>query len=332
MKCLACSFENLPGLERCARCGSALTFDNIAVEPPRASHFRFHTRVARVRNNTLTALPNISRVAALLRKVQPEPIAWKAVWLSIIPGLGHFALRAYPLAAILLGSWLLLLLLSLLTLGLGASWYLFNLAIAIHAGAVLSLFAANLCWERLPIRMLSAILVYLLAYYALYAPVVRFASQFLALVPLQRVPGGALIRNGDVVVAQGPWTRAGEFARGELVLYQLPAIQDGNYYLPEGLNIDRIVAIGGDQIGLRRGVLTVNGHEPPKERAPIGRVDERVDAEWEIGPAEYLIVPSTLNWTPLARFHRRICVINADEIVGRVFWRLRPWSRMGRLE
>jgi signal peptidase I len=107
------------------------------------------------------------------------------------------------------------------------------------------------------------------------------------------IPGGAMsptIRDGDYVMAA---RRGVRIQRNTVITY---AMQEG------GEAVSRIVAVGGDTVSMRDGVLTVNGTAEPG-RVPVpGTYDASLDADWQrahlVGDtAGY--APTLLTWGPL---------------------------------
>jgi signal peptidase I len=346
MQCVACGFENLPGLERCARCGSPLDLDAIAVEPPRASTLRLGTRAARVRNtvgrHVRTSLPSLAPVGRWLRYRMPADISMRGLCWSLLPGGGPLATGRPRLGWVLIAAWCVCLLAALLMVGTATGWFLLGLAVSVHAAGVFAVMATNLVFERLWIRAVFGLVAYTVLFLFLYRPVAQLGMQFVIVVPVTAVGAPGVLADGDALLATGPWLERGNYARGDIVLYEIPEISGDGYQVPAGRSVDRIVGLPGDQVEIVGGKLLINGQPPAAGMMPLGPVPRSADVDWTLGPYEYAVLPSQVE------FHmpgdpREAQVIarsvlseasrmSSTEIVGRVWWRWRPFDRFGALE
>ena len=90
------------------------------------------------------------------------PVDWRAVAWTLVPGLGHLRLREQVLGYALLATWAGLLLLALLNFPSPLSAWLGSFAICVHAAAFVSMFAANLSFEWLIVRVVFGVVVLIL--------------------------------------------------------------------------------------------------------------------------------------------------------------------------
>lgn len=173
---------------------------------------------------------------------------------------------------------------------------------------------------------------------------VYVALVLLAVFVVQPLARGALLTRWRSFVQQSPpmspAVQAGDYlmvarrgipiARGTVVTY---AVQGG------GEAVSRIVAVGGDTVSMRGGVLTVNGVREPG-RAPVpGSYDVSLDADWQsahlVGDAAGY-APTLLTWGPVvvppghvflvgdnrarSMDSRHLGFIPTREVTGRVVW------------
>ncbi len=338
MQCANCGFENLPGLAACARCMSTLCLDAFAVEPPRAGRGRLRTRGARWFHRWVGGMPDFRAWWRQLRIVIPEPLDWRALAWSFIPGLGHLKTRR-TLGQLLLPAWLLLFACTLLTLGSTLSWWFLTAMIAVHALAVTTLFASNLAYERTVVRAVFGLLLFFSLQFLVYQPSVWFCSRFVVAVPIQMARGGEVVQAGDGLLCEGAWLRPEQFARGDIVLYSIDDMYADGFIIRSGSNVDRVIGIPGDHVRRAEGVLTVNGEPVPPKMLPIGDLPALGPLDLPLGPGQYAIFTTVGRMTFFGPARpqlppyvaRHLTVVNDDHIVGRVLYRIRPWSRIGRI-
>jgi len=342
MQCWNCEFENIPGLRMCARCGGMLNLEGVSVEPPRASRLRAATRLARVGHRVRVCVPDVSRLVGGLTFLLPEPVSWSALAWSFIPGLGHLKADRAQLGWCILVAWLLLLLLTLLSLGTSWAWLFRTGMIATHVVALVSLFAASLAYERLYVRAAFGLVLFLGLGWFLYQPVEWLCARFYVALPLPAVLEGDVIASGDGLIYEGPWLRPSAFARGDLVLYRIEASQQNNLIIRAGLGIDRVVGVPGDHVQVRDGVLLVNGNAPQAGQGPLGPVAPLGNFDLHVATGRYVIFPTRLALNlpgdPVrdARVRQSLVVplslVPHENVVGRVVFRVRPLSRFGCVE
>jgi len=339
MQCVNCSFENLPGAPSCARCGSMLQLSEMCVEPPRASKGRVATRVRQVWYPLRDGLGRVRVSRRKLTLLLPEPVSRSALVWSIIPGLGQLKTSRRGLGWCLLCTWLILLLLTLVSLGTGWHFFFRNLVVMTHAVAIVSLFAASLSYYGLIVRALFGLLVFVGLSLLLYRPVGWACSRAYVLLPVPRIGANDVVSPGDVLLYQGPWARPESFRRGDLVTYRIDHQQTSGYYIRAGFGLDRVVAVAGDHVQLAEGRLYVNGACPLEGEGPLAALPPLDELELDVGPGDCLILPTCLDVTLFAghagnqRVHqqliRSVSVVAEDDILGFVVFRLRPLKRFG---
>ena len=344
MECPNCSFQNMPGLKRCGRCASVLDLSDAEWRPPRSRHSTGARAVATIVRRDLFATRadlarSGARLGAALAEVRATPAIWTAVALSIIPGLGHAWLGQRWLGLAITGAWVAILVGMLLQFGTGVAWVFYFLAVGLHTAALSLLFAAAIPDVSLIRRAVIGVAIWAALQIALYVPGGWLATRYATLTRIEGMMPNPTIANGDLVVTAGAWLGNGRFERGDLVLYDVNPISGHGYELQAGQAIDRIIAVEGDFVAVKDGVLTVNGKPLAEADGPISRLvfvpeDFRTLVERDC----VLILPSTIRlpnqrgdhaWQ--AAFRRLLAgaaVVRTERIVGKVTWRIRPWGRI----
>ncbi len=342
MQCWNCDFENFPGAQACARCASSLELGHVDVTPPRAARLHTATKLTRVGNRLRAKLPDLAALWRRTRILTPEPVDWRALAWSLIPGLGHIKTRRLRLGMILLPAWIVMFVITLATVGLSWNSYPLTGMVAIHAVAFLSLFAANIAYEGILMRSLFGLVVFVGVRLLLYNPVISLGAQFLTVVHVDTTRHGAVVAADDALLCEGAWMRPATFRRGDIVLYRIEDFQEAGFIVRRGMGVNRIVGVPGDHVKLSDGALLVNGVPPEEDEMPFGGRVPPNDLNLQLGPRSYVVFTtfSRLNAfrgargrnRPPASLFRHLSVVRQDNIVGRVVVRLRPFSRFGRLD
>ena len=97
--------------------------------------------------------------------------------------------------------------------------------------------------------------------------------------------------------------------RGDVVLVRAPA-------LPTGVALKRIVGLPGERVAIRAGRLVVNRREQAEPY--VARATPATDAEWSLGPDEYVLLGDN---RPESRDSRHRGPIVRAALLGRVFHR-----------
>ncbi len=332
MQCPNCEFENMPGRRTCARCDSLLEIGDISVEPMRASSLRIMSRVHRLSYAVSAAAAGLSRVRHWLAPLSPvSPLPWRAWKGALVPGVPHLRTGRRGVGWAFLMGWILLLAVGLLNYPYAAAAWWFMMAVAIHAGSIIA--AVVPAGDRFR-RMVTAATVFGGLYMFAYAPIGWIARGVVTpfAVPANFRPG-PVIAALDALLVDGRWRRPSQFNRDELVLYRLNGRKLSYYVIQAGYGLDRIVGVPGDRIEVVKGELRVNGAVPTDVLGPLGGTIGLPDLLLDLGSEEYAIFPTRLRLMegdalgpiPLSD----LSVVAADDIVGVVRWRLRPWSRFG---
>lgn len=277
------------------------------------------------------------------RPVTYHPIKGRTILRSIIPGLAHLRNGHKLAGGALLGTWLAALLTSLLTIGGGFSQFCFTFACVVHSFAIIAILGENLGYERLPIRILAGLAVFSGVWWLAYRPVTWVATQLYQPLLIEGLTPTPVLTNGDVILYEGPWRRSGSFKRGDIVVYKVNAQAAGRgtyqFATLDGLGIDRIIGLPGERIQIESDRCLVNGAQVDQAVAPLARFPRlwTDGLDVELASGEYLIIPSTLNIptaiggqaTPM---FSQLARVAASNVMGRVVFRPRPFSKFGSLE
>ena len=346
MECPNCSFQNMPGLKRCGRCSSLLDLSNVDFVPPRSARSKQSRAISTAIGRELLATGrDVDRVGRGLRRalagLGATPPDWTSVGLSILPGLGQWHLGQRAIGIALLATWLLLLLGIGLTVASTTAWLLLLLAIGLHTFALSLLFARSLHEVGVLRRMGVGLLLWAAVNAVVYLPAYWLTSRCATFVLVQGVNANPLIENGDVLLVPGPWVRSERWRVGDLVLFDVAPESGSGFRIAGGQTVDRIIALAGDVVELKDGTIRVNGVALPKERGPInGTALLPATLRVQVRPDCVLLVPSTLQVRGNAAQFRggagllvgNAIMVNVDRVHGRVVWRVRPWTRFGRID
>ncbi len=337
MECRNCTFQNTPGLALCVRCQSRLDLSGVDYLPPRAhGGAAWRGLKRRLRTWANRADEQIDRAAKRVRAACHPDVDWGALAWSIIPGLGHLRLGQRVTGLSFLVLWCLLLLIALGNVGTTLGWLLGAAALGLHCTVVALLLGRPLAEQPIIRRVQVGFLTYLVLVGCVYGPLLLASRQIIRLVPLQGIRANGLLANGDVIVCTGDWTRPRAFKLGELVVYHLRRMNRGNVLVAEGLGVDRIVGLPGEVISWDGTDLHITGGQQQRSM-PVGALSDVPPFSLAIGPHQYAIIPTVLNWHVQGNravvggmFAAATCV-EEDDIAGRAWWRLRPWGRFGPL-
>jgi hypothetical protein len=326
----------------CVRCQSRLDFSDVDFLPPRA---RGVTAVRRVRWRFRSLLSRVaaqwSAMAARARAALHPDVNWSVLFWSILPGLGHVRRGRTRTGFAFLAIWSLLLVLAAANTGSSAAWLYAGAAVGFHCFVLSLLLAKALSEQPLGRRLQIGLVIYLVLVAFLYGPALLLSRQLFRLLPLNGVRHTEVIANGDVILYSGRWTTPNDFSPGDLVVYRIPAQGSGGVRIEGGWGLDRIVGLPGDRVSSDGSELRVNGMVQPPERSPVGGLSAMPAFELIVDRGEYAILPSTLNWRAQGAGHavremtdRMIVAVSRvrqEDLVGKAWWRLRPWDRFGPL-
>ncbi len=300
MKCPACAYFNLPGIEACGRCGRALVAadEKMAtwsdVSPPRArnrtARQKFDSQISPVSRLALSTAERAARaapgrVAALANaRIDAERSAvWNlrlaAAWwlmpvLSLVPGLGQLFQRRFAIAAILAA-----------TFGFSLFfWFLTIKSVASHTSllivpllCVYSIYdAADRSFppaEIGPARFFRSLRLLMIGFFltsmTIFAGLSALQARFSLMIAQSvrgQVSGSPVIESSDGLAFER--LEIGRpLKRGDIVL--MGSSESIDYYeTSAGPNISRVVALAGARVQTRDGQVLVNGRAIPRDWLP----------------------------------------------------------------
>ncbi|MBY0262028.1 MAG: S26 family signal peptidase [Phycisphaerales bacterium] len=339
MECPSCTFQNMPGLTSCVRCGTLMDLSGVDVMPVRASSGRAGRRAQAAARSVRQSATDAAH--ALERRV-PLGLTFGDVSAAqllhcLVPGLPQIRSEFPPLRLLgwaVLGLWLSFLALAGLFVGTTFSTLLCFGLLSIHGFSISLLFTRSLQNVSIGLRFAFGIGVYILLF-AVYGPALAGVRSVAVVVPVNNLRVEGAIHNDDILLRTGRWTRPKAFARGDLVVAQIGWRNDGGLIIRGGLNIDRIIGVPGDVVQARDGALVVNDEVAPPDRQPLAGASWLGSGAITVPDSTYLIMPSTLALAPIVNrpdLNGAISLYREDDILGRVILRVRPWSRFGRID
>jgi hypothetical protein len=277
MECPSCTFQNMPGSGRCARCGAMLSFgaQAIDVHPPRAS------ALGKSLQNWTWPVKRIvhligRRTAASFQSLAVDQMAthydWGSIWRAIVPGWPHWHQGRKTEARWYLALYLIFGIPGLMGLASTFGALLAGMAFAVHAVSTATTFVPRFGGpqQRFAFTAVCAIAIAGL----IYRPLGRAFS--MVTTPLQVGYATADLDRGNVV-----WTSpAAQVHSGDLALYDLPPVNaSGMIFLHrarvvnQGLRISRVIATENQKAvykdnGWQVGGRTVEGAGPSSVQTP----------------------------------------------------------------
>lgn len=347
MQCPSCGFQNLPGLQQCARCTSPLSFEGVDVTPYRASDRFARWRRLRLRWQRRTLfterLSNLwdrvtfrdywTRARSPEEVPPPERLFW--VGASIVPGLGQILSKRRRRGWCILGGYVLALAASVLFMS--SAWMFFTaILLSIHTYAVTDCIFHRAGYVRRMTAVAASLVVFAVLALGPYHGATWLLGGFAQVEQLTTDTRGTLLEEGDVLLLNGRWNQP-RYGPGDIVSYlineQGHAHGGDGWYIVGGVLIDRIIAGPGDRVVCKDRQLTVNGKPPGKGRDVLAHVGLPRDVDILVPKDTFFIYPSLVNvrnprnqQEPEMRL--RISLVPAERIRGKVRMIISPISRI----
>ncbi len=336
MQCERCSFENLPGLDRCARCQAVLVVrEPVDVIPPRAGRTKIVRPILYWLVARLAPGINTQRWEHAFRGAVLGLGGFLAAVVSVVPGLGHLLLRSLHKIYIFLIAWAGLLGIGLLFYATGFGGICIGLAVAVHARSVVD----ALLGKKKPAQVVQRVVLVMATFVALFLGVYwnvrRFAGRYVQGVFTLSPYEPDRIRVGDYVLAYVRAYRERDPARGELVLYETPAGGVGEVRLVAGRAVGYVVGLPGESVTVRDDRFYVDGEALSGVRYEVPSWLRGGRLESHLSPNEYFALPSDVAFlyrgrraSPPPELISLLCKPTRSAIVGRVFMVYNPiWRR-----
>jgi hypothetical protein len=344
MQCPSCGFQNLPGLERCARCLSQLVLDHIDVHPYRASDRWARWRAWRTQGPArwLEPLRWLLRRLGGLVTVQRGPVPDMArrlpsALLSVVPGLGLAACGRWRLGCILLGICLAALLGFVVFMGSWIGVLFMGLVFGVHSYAIQRCLIQRGDYVPRGMAISIGLLIFLLLYLAVYPAAGWVVNGVVRFEPLVGDLREGRLRQGDVLMVRGRWLRPPRYQPGDLVSYRIPEMRGQGWITREGASIDRVLGAPGDHVVIRNGGLIVNGKPMLGGVRPVGGLPLPDNYEATVPADAYFILPSLPalgghygQGAPVSAMIRAVSIVPYRDIRGRVIMIVGPPWRIGR--
>jgi len=344
MQCPNCGFENMPGSEGCARCGTSLKIATMTldVHPPRAASAGGILRriwTARIYFVNLgRAIENIQAAWADKgeRRFDENNSAWPLLWRTVVPGWpqryrgqwwqSHVIF--WPFVACLVGGFT----------NWGAEqggWFL-GVAFFIQQLALIDIFREHMPGADFATRVTRtfagmaaiALAVWVLPFFVL----IHIAD------PYHFTNSSGPFSSGDVILVNH-WMPA---SPGRVVMADMPGFQvehgalvmhghrERVRFQGGGVQVDRVMGAAGDIIEWKNGALWRNGVATSwKPMNPLSMPDQ---ATVQVDIGNVAIFPTAT--LPPEFLHREvdlseIAQVPRGNVIGVVWFRWRPLSRMG---
>jgi signal peptidase I len=348
MQCASCGFENMPGSEACARCASSLSIATAVmdVHPPRAGKLSKKIRRVMPKRALYAVREELVTTRAATRALQQrvwggltwgEKPPWAVRWRSVVPGWSHFYAGYRVRGHAYLWCFLACLVPGLLMMGTTAGSFLLGLAFSVHASAVVDVFNFYLPKGSFGQLMLRSLWVTALVAAVVYAPIWWLGSWVISLRTLQTTMGPFV--EGDVVI-MNQWVHSKDWPHvGQVVLYRIPQNQEETQHganghgrrivIYDGERIDRVIALGGDEVVIDNGILKVNGE--PARYWPLNPNLLPRKFKVRVPHDSVLIFPSTTpNLEPNSSewLWRVLSCVPKSQVEATVYMRWQPMSRM----
>lgn len=135
-----------------------------------------------------------------------------------------------------------------------------------------------------------------------------------------------LRENDYILLSRQAYGLFGEPQRGDIVVFESDLkMQDGS----NKLLVKRIIAIPGDTISIEDGWVIVNGQQIKEDYTKDGYTVSEME---EISiPDGYLFAMGDNRQNSMDSRDSRVGLISLDTVVGKAFFRLYPFSKMGGL-
>jgi hypothetical protein len=334
MRCQRCEFENMPGLEKCMRCGSVLaaSAEPIDIHPPRMSNWKKPIRGLFRRLRKLKPVSTRSAGDSHVR-LFPEWIDISlqstlfGVVLSLIPGLAHAAQRRFHSIRWWVVAWLMLLLTGLFLYGSSLGLIILGLAIGIHVWiAVHSALLAD--YHQFNHRFVGYLII-LFLYFVLY--------QALGRVIFFNLRGGysvvdvayAQVQHGDFLLGRVSQTDPEDITRGSFVLVQLENVGNHGFAGRTNTAYAQVIALGGDTVAIVNDQFVVNDQQLDAEQYPLPTWLKRQKFSTVVPQDSYFISAQYRGTGYTESQAIEVCVVSQGQIVAKAFLRWMPLRRRG---
>jgi hypothetical protein len=334
MRCQRCEFENMPGLEKCMRCGSVLSDSSepVDVHPPRMSRWKKPVR------ELFRRLRQFMPIAAwsgddLHTRAFPDwlrkasRIGFFGAFLSLIPGLAHVVQRRFSSVRWWVVAWLMTLLLGLFFFGSFAGLIIMGLAIGIHVWiAVHSALLEE--YHEFNYRIVGYLII-LVFYFVLYQAFGRFV--FFDLrggYSVVDVPT-AQVHHGDYLLGRPSQAAPENIIQGSIVLVRLENVGNHGFRQRTDSAYAQVIGLAGDTVAIINDQFVVNDEVLDAEQYPVPTWLKRQTFSTVVSQDSYFISAQYQGTGYNEAQAIEVCIVNQKQIVAKAFLRWNPLSRRG---
>ena len=275
MQCPRCEFENMPGMDRCFKCGSTLQIEMQCLDanPPRMAAWKkpFRNFIRTLRR--LRILPGESLSIHPPQWLSKSSKDILSVFLSIIPGLGHLLQKSFNTISWYVVAWLVCLAATIFFYGSFAGYLFLGFClvlhawIAIHSGLIKVVTASG--------HRLIAILILGSLLWVVYLNIGRFVFQ-----DIDRIHSSVTIpyydiRINDYLLANRISPEGQLLPRGSIVIANLPHFGVGlngpinGFRRPEVVASGQIIAFENEMLRIEENTFYVDEVALEKDKYPV---------------------------------------------------------------
>ncbi|RKY09865.1 MAG: hypothetical protein DRP56_02005 [Planctomycetota bacterium] len=334
MRCQRCEFENMPGLEKCMRCGSVLSAaaEPVDVHPPRMSRWKKPIR------NLFRRLRKFMPIAAwsgddLHSRAFPDwiskasRVAFFGAILSLIPGLAHAIQRRFSSIRWWVVAWVVLLLSSLFLFGSGVGMFLMGLTLGVHVWiAVHSALLAE--YHQFNYR-LAGYLIIMVMYFILYQAFGRVIFYDLrGGYSVINVPT-ARVHHGDYLLGRVSQIDSADMTRGNFVLARLENVGNHGFRRRAEAAYVQVIGLGGDTVAIENGLFVVNGNIQDAKQFPVPTWLKQQSFSTVVARDSYFISAQYRGTGYTESQAIEVCIVSQEQIEAKAFLRWIPLRRRG---
>lgn len=337
MRCQRCEFENMPGLEKCMRCGSVLsaTTEPVDVHPPRMSRWKKPFR------GLFRRLRKFMPIAAwsgedLHSRAFPEwlrktsRVGLFGAILSLAPGLAHAVQRRFSSIRWWVVGWLITLLLGLFFFGSFVGLTIMGLAIGIHVWiAVHSALLEEYHQFNYRIAGYLIILVFYLVLYQAFGRVIFFDLR--GGYSVIDVPA-AEVHHGDFLLGRPSQTAPENITPGSFVLVRLENVGNQGFRRRTDSAYAQIIGISSDTVAILNDQFVVNDKALDAELYPVPTWLKRQKFSTVVPQDSYFISAQYRGTGYNESQAIEVCIVNQEQIVAKAFLRWNPLRRRGFIQ
>ncbi len=336
MRCPRCQFENMPGLDRCFQCGSALQAgpDPVEIQPPRMAGWKRLFRNLLRRGRGWHLIPETWRLPRLpewFRNWTGE--SYLGILLSVIPGLAHLIQKRFGSVRRWIAIWAVMLLLAVCFFGGFGGMLFLGLALGAHAWIACNagFFQEH---ENLAPRFTGIIAVSIVLY-MLYGVVWRMALDRMNIVsgysgvtvPFHQVDVG------DFLLARHSVALPNNLQRGSLAAVNLRGVAGGrNHHLIGNrpvLQMVEIIGLPGERVELKDNQFRINGQTLDPEIYPVPGWLNKRSFSVTIPTGSYFVAAEYRGIRFTDQDIIRVSTISFNQIEGKAILRWSPVLKRG---